>query len=196
MVPELWIALLSGEYYLATQMISYGANINEPAMVDDEIDYEVRLLHYAVVVTSDVQCIRVLVNLGANVNARDTMHLTPLHWAVEIGADLGIIEELINKGAIIDARDIYQETPLHRHAIRNQNSIESAQMLIARGASIDAVNGVGMSVLHLALIHHSSELVKMLISHRVNIDAKDIDGYSPLLRYVETGEPDSEIVSI
>ena len=75
-MPELWQALLSGKYDLANQMINRGANINELKKV--EIDYERTLFHFAVM-RRNVQCIRVLPNLGANINGRDSSGFKPLH---------------------------------------------------------------------------------------------------------------------
>ena len=180
-VPELWTALLSGQYDLANQMISRGANINEAR--ETELNTVTTLLHYAVM-KSDVQCIRVLANLGANFNACDSKNCTPLHWAVMmIDEDRpDIVEVLIDGGAVVDAQDHEQMTPLHHAAF--DDYIESAKKLIARGASIDAIaaDTDRWSVLHMAI--SNLEMVKMLISHRVNIDVKDIEGRTPLFRNI------------
>ena len=178
-------------------MIQRGVNVNEPRNIGN-YDPVTTLLHYAVA-TSNVHCIRVLANFGASVNARDSKNRTPLHWAATHGAGPDVVELLINKGAYVDERDYYQRTPLHYHAISRKNCIESAQKLIARGASIDAIGADSWSVLHLAITYHNLEMVKMLISHRVNINAKDIDGCTPLLHYFmvhRDGEYKTEIVSI
>ena len=176
-MPELWTALLKGEYDLANQMIDRGANINEA--IETKFNFVTTLLHYAVE-KSDVEFIRVLINLGANINARDGDNLTPLHWAVMmIDEDRpDIVEVLIDGGAVVDARGDEQTTPLHHAAFNNY--IESAKMLIAKGASVDAIaaDTNRWSVLHIAI--SNLEMVKMLISHRVNIDAKDIEGRTPL----------------
>ena len=199
-VPELWTALLSGQYDLANQMIDRGANVNES--IKTNFDPMTTFLHYAVA-TSDVRCIRVLANLGANFNAGDSKNCTPLHWVALYYIHPDVAEVLINEGAVVDARVNYQFTTLYRAAIRN--NIELAQKLIARGASIDAIGVLGRSVLHVAITHHNLEMVKMLISHRVNIDTEDIFGRTPLLLYLwkrtylrerSAKESKTEIVSI
>ena len=194
-MPKLWAALLSGEYDLANHMISRGANVNEPT--ETENDPETTLLHYAVE-KRNIECIRVLANIGANFITRDSENRTPLHWAAIFGAPLDIVELLINEGAVLDSRDDFHMTPLH-HAVMN-NFIEMAEMLIARGASVYVIGVESISVLHLAMVSCNLEMVKMLVSHGVNIDAKDIYGCTPLLRYFnnfnEEEEDNTEIVSI
>ena len=177
-VPKLWTAILSGQYDLANQMISRGANVNEPTKTKD--DPVTTLLHYAVMI-NDIRCIRVLANLGANFNARDSKNCTPLHWAV-IREDIpDVVEVLINEGAAVDMQDDDQMTPLH-YAARN-NCIESAKKLIAGGSFIEMVDANGRSVLHVAVINCNLKMIKMLISHRVNIDPKDIHGWTPLISF-------------
>ena len=179
-VPELWTAILSGQYYLANQMISRGANVNEYTRTEG--DPMTTLLHYAVL-TSDVRCIHVLANLGANFNARDSRNFTPLHWAVKYNVGPDVVEVLVNEGTVVNATDHDQFTPLHYAALKDNNT-ELIQKLIAKGASIDAVGSKGRSVLHVAIMCHNLEMVKILISHRVNIDPKDIFGRTPLFLYL------------
>ena len=192
-LPELWTALLSGQYHVANQMIYNRANVNETRKT--EIDSLTTLLHYAVLKKSDVRLIRALANVGADFNARDSWNRTPLHWAAMYEAHPDVVEVLIDEGAVLDARDNYQFTPLH-HAVRNNNCVELAKKLIARGASIDAINEDGSSVMHMAVNYHNVEMVKVLISHRVNIDARDYYGNTPLLCFFKKGKPHSKIVSI
>ena len=169
--------MLSGQYDLANQMISRGANVNEPTTTEDS---GMTLLHFAVMM-NDIRCIRVLANLGANFNARDSNKCTPLHWAI-MGEDVpDVVEVLINEGADVDMQDDRQMTPLH-YATRNY-CIESAKKLIAGGSSIDTVDADGWSVLHVAVMCHNLQMVKLLISHGVNIDPKDGYGCTPLLRF-------------
>ena len=191
-VPELWTAILSGHYDLAKQMISRGANVNQP--IKTENDPVTTLLHYAVA-KNNVRCIRVLADLGADFNARGKNNRTPLHWAVRFDAGPDVVKMLINEGAVVDARDDNQFTPLHIAVI--SNSIELAKTFITRGASVNAINKNGWSILHFAILARSLEMVKMLISHGVTIDPKDINGWTPLLLSFPIKEKhDTTIVSI
>ena len=176
-------------------MIYRGANVNEP--IKTKGGDMVMLLHYAVS-KSDVRCIRVLANLGANFNARDSWNRTPLHWAAACGVGPDVVEVLINEGAIMDARDANEFTPLHYCAKKNNDQIESVQKLIARGASLEAVGGMGETVLHVAVSNRNLEMVKLLLSHRVNINAMDDFGCTPLLVSIIMNkvEQETEIVSI
>ena len=198
-MPELWTAILSGQYALANQMIYNGANINETRKTKS--NKMITLLHY-VVSKSDVRYIRVLANLGADFNARDSKNRTPLHWAARSGVGPDVVEELINGGTLVDARDHNQQTALHLFAQKKRFCIGSVQKLIDRGASLEAVNAVGEGILHVAVWHHNLEMVKLLLSHRVNIDARDIFGRTPLRVYFSNvienteGEDRPEIVSI
>ena len=71
-----------------------------------------------------------LLDHGADPNARDTVGWPPLHWAVS-RRNLEIIERLIDAGADVNARDLAGQTAL-KHA-RGSDDIES--LLKARGAT-------------------------------------------------------------
>ena len=190
---ELWTALFMGQYDLAHELIRCGANVNEP--ISTEADPKTTFLHYAVFRKSNVQCIRVLGKLGANFNALDSKKCTPLHWAALYHAHPDVVELLIDGGAIVDAWDVMQRTPLHLAVEQKLN--ESAKRLIGRGASIEAVDWLGCSILHVAAKNCNVEMIKILISHRVNIDPRDIHGQTPLIAHVSKLEDGAtEIVSI
>ena len=187
---ELWKASAKCDYHLAFQLIKRGANVNEPRRRRAD---SVTLLH-AAAAAEDIQLMRLLIDHGGNLHARDSKNRTPLHLAATAGDSPDIVEMLIDKGADVDAQDVYKSTPLHM-AVRN-NYIETAQKLIARGASIEAVDINDWSALHVAVIAQNLRMVKVLISHGMNIDAKDIQENTPLLVHLAVEGGNAEIVSI
>ena len=174
---ELWPATRQGEHEIANQPIRSSANVNEAR---NTVFQRVMPLLHCAVARGDMQSLkRLLISHGTNYNARDSKNCTPLHLAVMAGDCPDVIDMFINGGALVDARDVDERTPLDRAVEKNFN--ESAQKLIARGASIEAVNIWGWSILHTAVFSKNLSMVKVLISHGVNIDSKNIHGYTPLL---------------
>jgi ankyrin repeat protein len=58
----------------------------------------------------DLEAARMLVSLGADVNAHDTYNWTALHGAAYIGAD-AIVQFLVDKGAKLNVKDRFGQTP-------------------------------------------------------------------------------------
>lgn len=78
-----------------------------------------------------------LINAGADPNARSTMNSTTVLTAAAAKAPLDVVDLLIQKGANVNTPGAYNETPLMFAAARNDPAI--IQRLLAAGANPNAV---------------------------------------------------------
>lgn len=100
------------------------------------------------------EIVRLLIDYGADVTARDTTHSTPLHLASFSGIP-EIVQILIEKGSDVNAQNETNLTPLHKAALLG--CAESVQLLINNGADVNAQDWVHKTPLHLASYWVSSK---------------------------------------
>jgi hypothetical protein len=93
-------------------------------------------LHYAAN-RGYYDCVKLCIEMGANVNARTNSGWTPLHCASWEG-HANVVRVLLHTGAIFDAADNDGQPPLY-DAIR-ENRIDAARLLIDWGAKVSNVN--------------------------------------------------------
>jgi len=130
-----------------------------------------------------------LIAKGADVNTKDNYGNTPLHWLANTGR-WDVAELLIAKGAKINATNSQGYTPLHITAIafredwsallpienrqfaleflsrgRLSNSKDMAQLLLVKGAQINARDNEGKTPLSWALKTDDKNLINLLKSH-------------------------------
>ena len=91
-------------------------------------------LHYAAQHNS-TESAKLLLESGADIEAKDMSNLTPLHYAAQHNSTESA-KLLLESGADIEANAESNATPLHYAAWNN--SKESAQLLLERGADIEA----------------------------------------------------------
>jgi len=70
-----------------------------------------------------------LLDAGADLQARDSAGNTPLHWAACACGNQEVLELLISKGAHVDAKDSNGQTPSHRAAY----NADGCRGLVGRG---------------------------------------------------------------
>ena len=122
------------------------------------------LLHWAAAYTEKSSVIELLLDRGADINARDINSFTPLHRAARDNKGPAVIELLLDRGADISARG-GGGTPLHVAAAFNEEPAV-IKLLIDRGADINARGVDGVTPLHLATGNNKEAAVIELLLDR------------------------------
>jgi ankyrin repeat protein len=126
----------------------------------------------------DAEAWEVLLQNGADVNARDGRNSTPLHLALH-DRDAYCVQLLIQHGADVNALDKGSSTPLHL-AVMSQSmcNIESVRLLVQHGADVNARKKRKSTPLHLASSRQDG-VARLLLEHGAIVDAKDDKGRTP-----------------
>ncbi|KAJ8674875.1 hypothetical protein QAD02_010661 [Eretmocerus hayati] len=90
------------------------------------------------------QITRLLLENGADANARDFEMNTPLHFAYRYG-DVDVVKQLINHGADVNVRNLYGDIPLVKFC--KNNSAEQISLLLENGADINLMDRTGNTCL-------------------------------------------------
>lgn len=91
-----------------------------------------------------------LIEMGADINAKDSDERTALHIAVAHN-DPEVVELLLSKGAAVDALNKKKESAILL-AIRRVPCLGYVDALVRYGADMNVKDAEGRSALHLALI--------------------------------------------
>ena len=101
-----------------------------------------------------------------------------LHVACQAG-DVNAVAGHLDAGADINAQDALGATPLNAAALGGQYEI--SRLLLERGADHDiATHETRRTPLHTAALHAASEVCRALLEHGASVNARDVDGYTPL----------------
>jgi len=128
-----------------------------------------------------------LLESGADVNAKSNSGSTPLHEACEDG-HLELANMLVENGADIRAKKNDGSTPLHSAC--EDGHLEVAMWLVENGADVNTEGGcLGSTPLHKACDQGHLEVVKFLVENEADVHAKDDDilGWTPLQLACEKG---------
>ncbi len=145
---------------------------------------------------NQVEAARVLIEAGADVNAKDAINDSPYLYAGARG-HLDILRLTLAHGADLKSTNRYGGTALIPAAERGH--VETVRELIKAGVDVDHVNNLGWTALIEAIILSDGgprhvEIVRLLVDAGARIDLADGDGVTPLQHAKQRGY--KEIVAI
>ena len=141
-----------------------------------------------------METVKVLMDCGAKIAARDDYGRTPFHAAASYG-NKDIVVLFLENGADINAPSGREGTPLH-HAATLGKYIEVIETLLEHGADVKARGIGGTTALHLAVTSsstHTNAMTKLLLEKGAELDAKDDEGWTALHYSAIWG--DNEVIS-
>jgi len=114
--------------------------------------------------------VRVLLEKGADTNAKGNGNETPLHCT----SDEGVALILLHYGADPNAQNSYNRTPLHLAMMKGCTKV--AIVLLDRGASVDSRDSNERTPLYLASGMGYLDGIRLLLQHNADIHARDCWG--------------------
>lgn len=159
-------------------------DVNEKIV--DENNNAYTALHLASEV-GDPRMIRALLARGAEINAPASKMSTPLIIACEHNKVEAAIE-LIKHGADVTLCSEDGTTALH---IASAYSLELVKLLIEKGADVNATTTTGdlqgATPLHIACEFGQTEIVKLLLENKANVNCRLYNGQPPLINACKSG---------
>ncbi|XP_063924177.1 uncharacterized protein LOC135138192 isoform X2 [Zophobas morio] len=131
--------------------------------------------------TGDIETVKQLLKLGAEVNNTDNNKDSALHYAS--GSDVenaDLINLLISYITNVDVQNKDGLTPLHLAC--ETGKFLTAKILLEHGADGNLVDKYNQNALHYAASeeNQNEELIRLLVNRSVDVNAQDIDGITPL----------------
>ncbi|KAF6107465.1 ankyrin repeat domain 65 [Phyllostomus discolor] len=136
--------------------------------------------------------LRLLLDCGARVDARDGAGATALSVAADLGRQQDM-EVLLDHGADPRLRDKHGRAALHRAAARGH--LPAVQLLAPRGAEVDAQDSLALTPLHHAARGGHVEVARHLLDSGAQVNATGWLHRTPLHLAVERGHgPTAELL--
>jgi ankyrin repeat protein len=101
-----------------------------------------------------------------------------IHDAAQDG-DFGKVTALLKDNPdLVSSKDDYGSTPLHLAAYEGHKDV--AELLLAKGAEVNATDIDGSTPLHLAAYEGHKDMAELLLANKANVNARDNKGQTPL----------------
>ena len=137
---------------IVAMLLDHGAEVNAVNMRDAN---KFTPLHWATVLhnpaTHDI--VRILLDNGADVKAKDNFGQMPLHYASQ-ASNHNVISLLLDHGSPINAQSYENRTPLHAASWSDKPS--NVRLLLSRGADTRSRNGYGQTPCEGAIERHDT----------------------------------------
>ncbi|XP_058809038.1 putative ankyrin repeat protein RF_0381 [Phymastichus coffea] len=172
---------------LAKLILNRGVNIK--ILLNECTDSGETVLHHAVL-SNNVKLIKLLLEYGANINAKNRDGKSPLYFAVEC-SNTKILNFLLENGARVNDKMNHGFTALHEAII--QRSEDNIELLLSHGAEVNSKDIYGKTPLHLAArLNYLDEktmdkIVKLLLDKGADVNDHTNSGETAFLCAVING---------
>jgi ankyrin repeat protein len=116
-----------------------------------------------------LDAMNVLIAAGTDVNAADSFGATPLMFGIR---DIAKVRALLDAGARVNDKSKQNQTALLL-AASTSGSIETARLLVAKGADAKVVGASGRTALIMAANQNDLAMVQFFLDQGVNVNAVD-----------------------
>ena len=120
---------------------------------------------HAAISEEDSEMVRILVEGGADVDARNNFGDPALHAAIA-GNSPEMVRILVGAGADVDAKNSFGVPALHRAILKRDSDL--VRMLVDAGADVNITNAFGDSALSRAVHEGNKEILQILANARDN----------------------------
>ena len=165
---EIFEVIENGDYHTLINLLEKGININ---ILDDNGN---TALHLA----STPEIVKLLLDKGANPEARNNQNDTPLIFA-SFNDNTESVKLLLEKGADPNAQNSNGNTPLI-FASSNDNT-ESVKLLLEKGANPEARNNQNDTPLIFASFNDNTESIKLLLEKGADPNTQNSNGNTALI---------------
>jgi ankyrin repeat protein len=201
----LLLSCVNGSAAMIEKLVAAGADLNAPLTRSGDTALMIASR------TGKVDAVRVLLDHGAQVNAKENWGgTTALMWAVS-ERHFAATKLLIEHGADVNAKSNFVPsasgrgfegttpttnnpgkpeefasgmlTPLMFAA--REGDFESAKLLVAAGAGVNAVGADGKDALSLAIFNGSYDVASFLVDSHAKVNQADAQGFTPLFWAVD-----------
>jgi ankyrin repeat protein/mono/diheme cytochrome c family protein len=131
--------------------------------------------------------VQLLIDKGADVNAKNRRGSTPLHWAIH---DEAKVRLLLSKAADVNIKQAQGRTPLFLAAMLGDGG-PTMRLLLARGADPNLVSANGQTPLMVAAARGNVEGMRLLIEKGAEVNARDGAGETALMAACTSGNVDA-----
>ncbi|AIF81395.1 ankyrin [endosymbiont of Acanthamoeba sp. UWC8] len=180
-IPPIIFAILISNYKVVSALLPAIKHIDEKWGKNDETPLMVALNLRALKIA------KLLIEKGADVNAKDRTGCTPLLIAIEHYSSL-VVKKLLKYGAIINTEDEKTYSPLMRAAYLGENI--NMTVLLKSNANVNQENKYFKSALMQAILGKGDiSTVKLLLKYGANFNASFEGSCTPLIAAIRRGDP-------